>query len=171
VADILSTDEERIDAPVMGAGQSPSALAATAQKAYRGTAYSELMTGTATRVVKGAGQVVLGGDRGSTGRPFSDAEHGTEIMRRSRDTIIKSRAAAMSGAWETDDVLGGISPEFWSHPQVQNRYRPCTTRRSSPPRPARTTRPRSARTSPGPTRTRRERRTAWCRSICWLRAG
>jgi hypothetical protein len=122
VADILSTDEERIDAPVMGAGQSPSALAATAQKAYRGTAYSELMTGTATRVVKGAGQVVLGGDRGSTGRPFSDAEHGTEIMRRSRDTIIKSRAAAMSGAWETDDVLGGISPEFWSHPQVQNRY-------------------------------------------------
>lgn len=122
MADILSTDEERLDAPVMGGGGSPSALAATANKARRGTQYEELMTSAARKVVKGVGHVSLGGDRGSTGRPLSDAEHGTEIMRRSHDTIMKSRASAMAGAWDTENVLGGINPEFWSHPQVSGRY-------------------------------------------------
>ena len=118
MADILTTDEE-LSVPPMGGGGSPSALSSMATKAYHATRYSELMTGTATRIVKGAGQVVLGGDRGSTGRPFSDAEHGTEIMRRSRDTIVKSRASSWSGAWETEDVLAGIKPDFWSHPRLQ----------------------------------------------------
>ncbi len=118
MADILTADEERIDTPVMGGGQSPSALNSMATKAYHATGYSEMMTGTATRIVKGAGQVVLGGDRGSTGRPFSDAEHGGEIMRRSRDTIVKSRASSWAGAWETEDVLSGIKPEFWQHPRL-----------------------------------------------------
>lgn len=122
MADILTAGEERLDAPVMGGGGSPSALPAMAAKAYHGTAYSELMTTKARQVVKGVGQVMLGGDRGSTGHPLSDAEHGTEIMRRSRDTIMKSRASAYSGAWETEDVLAGIKPEFWSHPMVQNKY-------------------------------------------------
>ena len=121
MADILATDEERIDAPPLGGG-TPSALAATAAKAYRGTPYEEVFTSTARKVVKGVGHVSLGGDRGSTGRPLSDAEHGTEIMRRSHDTILKSRAGAWAGAWETEDVLAGIKPEFWSHPQVQNKY-------------------------------------------------
>ena len=122
MADILATDEERLDAPVMGGGGAPSALAATANKAFRGTAYSELFTTKARQVVKGVGQVMLGGDRGSTGHPLSDAEHGTEIMRRSHDTIMKSRASAVAGAWDTENVLGGINPEFWSHPQVTGRY-------------------------------------------------
>ncbi len=121
MADILTADEERIDAPVMGGGV-PSALAAMATKAYRGTQYEEMLTGAARRVVKGVGQVSLGGDRGSTGRPLSDAEHGTEIMRRSHETIVKSRAASYAGAWDTENVLAGISPEFWSHRQVQARY-------------------------------------------------
>ena len=108
--------------PVWAERGAPSALAATANKARRGTPYQELMTSAARKVVKGVGHVSLGGDRGSTGRPLSDAEHGTEIMRRSHDTIMKSRASAMAGAWDTDNVLGGISPEFWSHPQVVNRY-------------------------------------------------
>jgi hypothetical protein len=122
VADILTSDEERVDAPVMGGGGTPSTLAATANKARRGSQYEELMTSAARKVVKGVGHVSLGGDRGSTGRPLSDAEHGTEIMRRSHDTIIKSRAAAMAGAWDTDNVLDGIKPEFWSHPQVTGRF-------------------------------------------------
>ena len=122
MADILTTDEERIDVPVMGGGGSPSALAAMATKARRATQYNELFAGTAKRVVKGVGQVTLGGGRGSTGQPLNEAEHGGEIMTRSRDAIMKSRASAMSGAWETDDVLGGINPEFWSHPSVTSRY-------------------------------------------------
>ncbi len=122
MADILTTEEERLDVPSMGGGGVPSTLAATALKARRGTQYAELFTGTAKRVVKGAGQVSLGGDRGSTGRPLNEAEHGSEIMTRSHDTIIKSRAAALDGAWNTDDVLGAISPEFWNHPSVTTRY-------------------------------------------------
>lgn len=116
MADILTTEDERVDAPSMGGGGSPSALAAIAMKARHSTQYEELFAGTAKRVVKGVGHVSLGGDRGSTGRPLNEAEHGTEIMTRSHDTIVKSRAAAMAGAWETDDVLAGISPEFWTHP-------------------------------------------------------
>ena len=122
MADIIATDEERLDAPAMGGGGAPSALAATASKAYRGTPYEEVFTSTARKVVKGVGHVSLGGDLGSTGRPLSDAEHGTEIMSRSRDTILKSRAAAFAGAWETDDVLKNINPEFWGHPQVSGRF-------------------------------------------------
>ena len=116
MADILTTDEERVDAPVMGGG-APSATAAMAVKARRASRYEDMFTGTAKSLVKGAGHVSLGGDRGSTGRPLNDAEHGTEIMTRSRDTIMKSRAAAIAGAWDTDDVLAGIAPEFWGHPQ------------------------------------------------------
>lgn len=111
MADILTTDEERVDAPQMGGGGSPSALAAMATKARRVSRYEELFTGTAKNLVKGAGHVV------NNGVPLSEATHGTEIAARSRDTIIKSRAAALSGAWDTDDVLAGISPEFWNHPK------------------------------------------------------
>lgn len=116
MADILTTDEERVDVPVMGGGGSPSALAAMATKARRAGKYEELFTGTARRVVKGVGHVI------NNGMPLNDADHGSEIATRSRDTIVKSRAAAMAGAWETDDVLSGISPEFWSHPSVTSRY-------------------------------------------------
>jgi hypothetical protein len=111
VADILTTEDERVDAPSMGGGGSPSALAAMATKARRGTQYEELFTGTAKRVVKGVGHVINGGV------PLNEAQHGSEIMTRSHDTIIKSRAAAIDGAWNTDDVLAGIAPEFWNHPQ------------------------------------------------------
>ena len=116
MADILTTDEERVDAPQMGGGGSPSALAAMATKARRTSRYEELFTGTAKRVVKGVGHVI------NDGIPLSEASHGSEIATRSRDTIMKSRAAAMAGAWDTDDVLAGISGEFWAHPQVVNRY-------------------------------------------------
>lgn len=108
--------EERIDAPQMGSGGTPSALAAMATKARRSSQYEELFTGTAKRVVKGAGHVTNGGI------PLSEATHGTEIMTRSRDTILKSRAASEEGAWDTENVLAGISGEFWSHPQVATRY-------------------------------------------------
>lgn len=116
MADILTTDEERVDVPVMGGGGVPSALAATATKARRGSQYEELFTGTAKRVVKGVGHVI------NNGIPLTEATHGGEIMTRSRDTIVKSRAAAVAGAWDTENVLAGISPEFWSHPQVATRY-------------------------------------------------
>src|ERR1039457_5982995 len=92
-------------------------------KARHSTQYEELFAGTAKRVVKGVGHVSLGGDRGSTGRPLNEAEHGTEIMTRSPDTLVKSRAAAMAGAWETDDGLAGSSPEGGTHPANPHKAR------------------------------------------------
>ncbi len=116
MADILTADEERVDVPAMGSGGSPSALAAAAMKARRGTQYEDLFTGTAKNLVKGVGHVTNGGI------PLNDGSHGAEIMTRSRDTIIKSRAATYEGAWATDDVLAGISPDFW---QAASRFYPA----------------------------------------------
>lgn len=116
MADILTTDEERIDAPQMGGGGSPSALTAMATKARRVSRYEDLFTGTAKNLVKGVGHVI------NNGAPLSEAAHGTEIVTRSRDTIVKSRAAAFAGAWETDDVVGGISQDFWNHPRSGAMY-------------------------------------------------
>lgn len=122
MADILTADEERVNAPQMGGGGAPSALAAMATKAHRVSRYEDLFTGTARSLVKGVGHVSLGGDRGSTGHPLSEADHGAEITSRSRDTIMKSRAAAFAGAWDTDEVVAGISPEFWNHPRAGAMY-------------------------------------------------
>ena len=30
---------------------------------------------------------------------------------------MKTRAATIDGAWNTDDVIAGISQDFWGHPQ------------------------------------------------------
>lgn len=104
--------EEHVDAPQMGGAGGGSALAATAAQARKGTKYEELFTGKARTLVKGVGHVTNGGV------PLDDASHGPEILTRSRDTIVKSRAASMAGAWDTDSVIGGIRDEFWSHPAM-----------------------------------------------------
>ena len=38
-------------------------------------------------------------------------------MTRPHDTITKTRAATIDGAWNTDDVTSAISNEFWGHPR------------------------------------------------------
>ena len=54
----------------------------------------------------------------NNGIPLTKAAHGAEIMQRSHDTVLKTRAATIDGAWNTDDVVGGISNEFWGHPRA-----------------------------------------------------
>jgi hypothetical protein len=117
VADILTTDEG-IGSPQMGGAQAGAANALAAREARKNTRYEDMFAAKAKNLVKGAGQVVLGGDRGSTGHPFRDGEHGAEIMTRQHDTITKTRAATIDGAWNTDDVTDGISNEFWGHPRA-----------------------------------------------------
>ena len=63
-------------------------------------------------LVKGVGHVI------NNGVPLSEATHGAEIMTRQHDTITKTRAATLDGAWNTDDVVGGISQDFWGHPRA-----------------------------------------------------
>ena len=70
----------------------------------------------AKNLVKGAGQVIFGGDRGSTGHPLQEGIHGAEIMTRQHDTITKTRAATIDGAWNTDDVTSGISERLLGSP-------------------------------------------------------
>ena len=111
MADILSTDEG-IPSPQMGGAPSGSANALAAREARKNTKYEEFFTAKAKNLVKGVGHV------SNNGVPLSDVSHGGEIMTRSHDTIMKTRAATIDGAWNTDDVVGGISQDFWGHPRA-----------------------------------------------------
>ena len=117
MADILATDEG-IAPPQLGGAQGGAANVLAAREARKNSKYEDMFAAKAKNLVKGAGQVTLGGDRGSTGYPLQEGTHGAEIMTRQHDTIMKTRAATMDGAWNTDDVVGGISGDFWGHPRA-----------------------------------------------------
>jgi hypothetical protein len=111
VADILATDEG-IPSPQMGGAQTGAANALAAREARRNTKYEEFFTAKAKNLVKGVGHV------SNNGVPLNDVSHGQDIMLRSHDTILKTRAATIDGAWNTDDVVSGISNDFWGHPKA-----------------------------------------------------
>ena len=109
----IVTEDEGISPPQMGGTQIGAANALAAREARKNTKYEELFTAKAKNLVKGVGHV------SNNGVPLSDVSHGSEIMTRSHDTIMKTRAATIDGAWNTDDVVGGISNDFWGHPQAK----------------------------------------------------
>jgi hypothetical protein len=114
VADIL-TSEEGIDAPRMGGAGFGSANAATAAQVRKNTRYEELFTAKAKTLVKGVGHVTNGGV------PLQDLSHGTEIMTRSRDAILTTKAATTLSTLSPqsrDSVINGIRSEFWEHPRA-----------------------------------------------------
>ena len=111
MADILSTDEG-IPSPQMGGAPAGSANALAAREARKNTRYEDMFASKAKGLVKGVGHVI------NNGVPLSEAQHGGEIMTRQHDTIMKTRAATMDGAWNTDDVTSGISQDFWGHPRA-----------------------------------------------------
>jgi hypothetical protein len=96
----------------MGGAQSGAANALAAREARKNTRYEDMFAAKAKNLVKGVGHV------SNNGIPLNDVTHGTEIMTRSHDTIMKTRAATIDGAWNTDDVIGGIGNDFWSHPRA-----------------------------------------------------
>ena len=102
----------------MGGTPGGASNAQAAREARKNTHYAEMFAAKAKNLVKGAGHITLGGDRGSTGMPLQEGIHGAEIMQRQHDTITKTRAATIDGAWNTDDVVGGISQDFWGHPKA-----------------------------------------------------
>jgi hypothetical protein len=111
VAVTLDNTEE-LGTPQMGGTQAGAANALAAREARKNTRYEDMFVGKAKGLVKGVGHVI------NNGVPLSEATHGAEIMTRQRDTILKTRAATVDGAWNTDDVVGGISQDFWGHPQA-----------------------------------------------------
>jgi len=96
----------------MGGAQSGAANALAAREARKNTRYEDMFASKAKNLVKGVGHVI------NNGVPLTDVSHGGEIMTRSHDTIMKTRAATMDGAWNTDDVTSGISQDFWGHPRA-----------------------------------------------------
>jgi hypothetical protein len=104
--------DEGITPPRMGGAAAGAANALAGMEARRHTEYGEFFTAKAKNLVKGVGHVINGGV------PLTDVSHGSEIMTRSHDTIMKTRAATVAGAWETDSVVSGIRDEFWSHPRA-----------------------------------------------------
>jgi hypothetical protein len=111
VANIV-TEDEGIPSPQMGGTQGGAANALAAREARKNSRYEEFFTAKAKNLVKGVGHVSNGGI------PLNDASHGTEIMTRSHDTIMKTRAATVDGAWNTDGVVEGIRDDFWNHPRA-----------------------------------------------------
>ena len=103
---------EELGTPQMGGTQTGAANALAAREARKNTRYEELFAAKAASLVPGVGHVI------NDGVPLNKAAHGTEIMQRSHDTIMKTRAATMDGAWNTDDVVGGISQDFWNNPKA-----------------------------------------------------
>lgn len=108
----IVTEDEGIPSPQMGGAQAGAANALAAREARKNTRYEELFAAKAASLVPGVGHVI------NNGVPLNKAAHGGEIMQRQHDTITKTRAATIDGAWNTDDVVAGISPEFWSHPKA-----------------------------------------------------
>ena len=108
----IVTEDEGISPPQMGGATTGAASALAAREARKNTRYEDMFTGKAKGLVKGVGHVI------NNGIPLNDASHGAEIMTRSHDTILKTRAATIDGAWNTDDVTSGISNDFWGHPRA-----------------------------------------------------
>ena len=96
----------------MGGAQAGAANALAAREARKNTRYEDMFASKAKGLVKGVGHVI------NNGVPLSEASHGGEIMTRQHDTIMKTRAATIDGAWNTDDVTAGISQDFWNHPNA-----------------------------------------------------
>ena len=109
----IVTEDEGISPPQMGGAQAGAANALAAREARRNTKYEDMFAAKAKNLVKGVGHVT------NNGVPLSDASHGGEIMTRQHDMILKTRAATIDGAWNTDDVVSGIKDDFWNHPNAR----------------------------------------------------
>jgi hypothetical protein len=98
----------------MGGAGFGSANAATAAQVRKNTRYEELFTAKAKTLVKGVGHVTNGGV------PLQDLSHGSEIMQRSRDAILTTKASTLASAdpRSRDMVIDGISDDFWNNPRA-----------------------------------------------------
>lgn len=90
--------------PQMGAGGPPR------MGPPSGRNFEEAITKTAAKAVRGVGQI-------TKGRPLDDAEDGAAIFTKSHDTIMRTKAAMVEGASDSDSVIGRLSNDFASHPQ------------------------------------------------------
>jgi hypothetical protein len=105
VADILTADDT--GTPQMGNAGLAGVQAANAATARR-SSYEGMFTSKAKALVKGAGHVSNGGV------PLNDVDHGSQILTKAHQAILDTRTSAVQGAWDTENVVNGIAPEFWA---------------------------------------------------------
>jgi len=110
VADIIPTDEG-LGGPQMAAAN-PGAIQASNAALARRSSYEGMFTSKAKTLVKGVGHVTNGGV------PLNDTDHAGAILTKSHQAILDVRTATMQGAWETDQVVSGISNDFWQNRQA-----------------------------------------------------
>jgi len=103
VADILTADDN-VAAPRMGSGADVSQVNHEAASASRRTGYEGFFTTKAKSLVKGAGHL-------TTGSPLTDEG---QILTKSHQAILDVRTSAYDGANNTDNVMQGISDDFWN---------------------------------------------------------
>ena len=108
MAEILSTEEI---APGGGANAVGERLVSRRSN-YEGT-----MTTLTKSLVKGAGQ--LSGERGASGAPLMEGIHSSQIMSKSHQAILDTRASAYEGRWNSGSVAQGINPELWKQAPSQ----------------------------------------------------
>lgn len=108
MAEIL---EEGISPPQMGGAVLGSA-GAQAERTARRSNYEATFTSMAKSLVKGAGHVM------NDGVPLSESTHSPQILTKSHQAILDLRASAHEGAWQTENVMGRVSPDFWQTREV-----------------------------------------------------
>jgi hypothetical protein len=106
VADILSADET--GAPQMGTGNPLAGVQAANASAARRSSYEGMFTSKAKTLVKGVGHVT------NAGVPLNDVDHSSQILTKAHQAILDVRTSAVQGAWDTENVVNGIAPEFWA---------------------------------------------------------
>ena len=97
----------------------PGGASSFAEQVARRSDYEGTMTTLTKSMVKGAGQLT-GGMRGATGAPLMEGVHSTQIMNKSHQAILDTRAATFEGRWNSEKTVAGINPEIWR----QNRMYP-----------------------------------------------
>lgn len=94
------------------AAANPGAIQASNAALARRSTYEGMFTSKAKTLVKGVGHVTNGGV------PLNDTDHAGAILTKSHQAILDVRTATMQGAWETDNVVSGISSDFWQNRQA-----------------------------------------------------
>ena len=107
MADIVTG--EGIKSPQMG-NASLGEASALAERTARRSNYEATFTSLSKSLVKGVGHVT------NNGIPLNEETHNSQIMTKSHRAILDTRAATYEGAWETENVMGRISPDFWANP-------------------------------------------------------
>ena len=104
MADVLTAEE--VTAPGMG-GSSAGSASAFGERVARRSDYEGTMTTLTKSLVKGVGHIT------NDGRPLNEGVHSTQILSKSHQAILDTRAAAFDGRWNSADTVSRINPELW----------------------------------------------------------